>query len=110
MANESITPAPNVFYFVSGEQLQAFGHQCAMIAVSEAEAAWKRQHDEMFEPVFTKQDVADIFKTSVRNIDEWIANRRIIPTKIGGIVRFDGEEIARVKAVHKMRTKPSINN
>lgn len=96
---------PNVFYFVSGEQLHTFGRQCADAAVHDAQAIWETQRASEHEPMFDKEDVAGIFKTSVRNVENWIAKQQIIPTVINGIVRFEGAEIARFKAAHKMNRK-----
>ena len=101
---------PKVLYMISGEDLQAFGTRCADIAVAKAQRMFEQQRAEENEPMFDKQDVADIFKTSVRNVDKWIAEQRIIPTKIDGIVRFEGAEIARMKAVHKMNQHFSSTN
>ena len=100
----------NVLYMISGADLQAFGTRCADIAVAKAQRMFEQQRAEENEPMFDKQDVADIFKTSVRNVDKWIAEKRIIPTKIDGIVRFDGAEIARMKAAHKMNQHFSSTN
>ena len=105
----AIVNNPNVFYFVTGEQLFQFGRQCANAAYHDAKALYDAQRAAETEPMYDKKDVAGIFKTSVRNVENWIADKRIIPTCIGGIVRFDGEEIARIKAVHKMNHQSSIN-
>lgn len=99
-----------VLYMISGADLQAFGTRCADIAVAKAQRMFEQQRTAENEPMFDKQDVADIFKTSVRNVDKWIAEQRIIPTKIDGIVRFEGAEIARMKAVHKMNQHFSSTN
>lgn len=90
-------------YIVTGEQLNTFAQQCAETAVQRAEMAWKRQHDEMFDPVFTKQHVADIFDVNVRTIDNWIDSGIIDPTKIGSVVRIDGNEIVRLKQDYKRK-------
>ena len=101
---------PKVLYMISGADLQAFGTRCADIAVAKAQQMFEQQRSAENEPMFDKQDVAGIFKTSVRNVDKWIAEQRIIPTKIDGIVRFEGAEIARMKAVHKMNQHFSSTN
>ena len=100
----------NVWYFVNGEQLHAFGNQIAAITVARAEEAWKRQHDAMFDPMFDKSDIAGIFKVDARTIDNWIAKGIINPTKIVGVVRFDGEEIVRVKDFFKRKRNKQVSN
>lgn len=105
MIPDQIINSANALYIVTGEQLHAFGQQCANTAVAQAESVWQRTHDAMFEPLFDKKHVADIFGVDARTIDNWIDLGIIDPTKIGGVVRFDGEEIVRIKRIFKRKHK-----
>ena len=88
-------------YIVNGDQLKEFGKQCANVAVEHAQHVWQQQHDAQFDPVFTKKKVADMFDVDVRTIEAWIAKKIIRPTKIGGVIRIDGNEIVRIKQMYK---------
>lgn len=96
-----VSNSPNTFYMLTGEQLNAFGQQCADIAVQNIKEML-RQHSEMqIRPLYKKSEVAKIFKVTPRTIDNWIDNEIILPIRIGAAVRIDHAEVLRVKELFK---------
>lgn len=88
---------------MTDEQIRQLARECADKAVRDAQLIWEAQHSAMYDPVFDKNEVARIFKVSARTIDTWIAGHILKPTKIGGVVRFDAVEVARVKQLYRMK-------
>jgi hypothetical protein len=98
-----INNSANAFYMLSGEQLCAYGQQCADIAVQRIKEVL-RQHSEMqIKPLYKKSDVAKIFGVTPRTIDNWIDDGIILPTRIGAIVRIEHEEVLRLKQLFKTK-------
>lgn len=47
------------------------------------------------QPACTAADIAKLYSVSLRTVREWQATRRIPYFKLGKIVRFDAEAVAR---------------
>lgn len=98
-----VSNSPNTFYMLTDEQLNAFGQQCADIAVQSIKEML-RQHSEMqIRPLYKKSEVAKIFNVSARTIDNWIAEGIFQTTNIGAAVRIDRDEVVRVKELFKKK-------
>jgi excisionase family DNA binding protein len=65
------------------------------------------QHIPITAPVWTRHDVAQTYRVSLRTVGQWVAERRIPAMKLGRAVRFRPDAVARalekfeVKAVAK---------
>ncbi len=55
------------------------------------------------QPACTAADIARLYSVSLRTVREWQAQRRIPFLKIGKIVRFDVESVARAIGRHEIR-------
>ena len=53
--------------------------------------------------IWTREEVADYYRVSLRTVGNWIADRKIPRLKIGKTVRFRAEEVRR--AISKLEQK-----
>lgn len=53
---------------------------------------------DLLAPNLTKSDVAELFGVSVRTVSSWIAQGKIVPTRIAGSVRFSLVDMAQLIA------------
>ena len=54
-------------------------------------------------PVWTRHDIANNYRVSLRTVGQWIAERRIPTLKLGRAVRFRPDAVA--KALEKFEVK-----
>jgi excisionase family DNA binding protein len=64
------------------------------------------QHIPLTAPVWTRNDVAQNCRVSLRTVGQWIAERRIPYIKLGRAVRFRPDAVA--KALEKFEVKAVV--